>query len=316
MALEPKERDFINVRRSENHASLFWFTEEIWFGERMWYAIDSFNLLCQLQSLVVKYACILGPPLQHDDCALLLRCAGSRSGMGGIEPNHRRLIYIASQLSSFDFDSLCFLLLRSNGWSEPRFSSSSWTCLIVIASARSFVRQCLMTRSTKSQKASDNVSEICVMSTKIQKSSEWKTDFATHSPETRTFQQSFRCRFSETRSKSNRRSAKSWRKARRRRWHDELTMKQCLACRHINWNLACFRLISRTIALLRWSAARSSVSRAFLFYVASRLTSLFNNCRASESVLFDKRGARRHCSLDTSPHPCLSKLLIINSVVK
>ena len=166
-----------------------------------------------------------------------------------------------------------------------------------------------MTRSTKSQKASDNVSEICVMSTKIQKSSEWKTDFATHSPDTRTFHHSFRCRFSETRSKSNRRGAKSWRKARRRRWRDELTMttiakhatKCCLACRHINPNLACIRLISHTIALLRWSVARSRLSRAFFYYVVFCLTSLFDNCRAGEPVLFDERGARRYCSSDTSP---------------
>ena len=59
--------------------------------------------------------------MQHDDCAHLM---GSSAGGGGIEPNRRHLIYIASKLSSFNFDSLCFLLLRSNGWSEYRFSSS------------------------------------------------------------------------------------------------------------------------------------------------------------------------------------------------
>lgn len=56
------------------------------------------NLLRLLQGLVVKHTGILGPPMQHDDCALLLRCAGSAStrsgGVGtvGIEANYHRYL--------------------------------------------------------------------------------------------------------------------------------------------------------------------------------------------------------------------------------
>ena len=102
------------------------------------------------------------------------------------------------------------------------------------------------------RRASDNISEKCVMATnntlslssrfcigdgdsEISNEEMSFPSFARHSG----FLSFLGCRFSETRSKSNRRGAKSWRKARRRRWHDELTTEQCLACRHINWNLAC-----------------------------------------------------------------------------